>query len=113
MIFLSLTLKVKNLGTSLSWLLILYICLGKPNTLKSEPSLGSDLTLGNKTKDVLLKHIVNLMNNEIERKKIGRPSPDRAKAKHLLQYIYFVLVYTFSSLTTQNVPNSHHNLIKH
>lgn len=36
---------------------------------KLEPSLGSDLALGNKTKAVLLKHIVNLMNNEIQRKK--------------------------------------------
>lgn len=95
MIFLSLTLRVKNLGTSLFWLLILYM-LGQAKYFqvraKLEPSLGSNLSLGNKTKAVLLKHIVNLMNNEIRRKTFQRPSPDRAKAKYLIQCIRFVIL---------------------
>lgn len=61
---------------------------------KLEPSLGSDLDMGNKTKVVLLKHIVNLMNNEIQRgkkKKKKKPSPDRAKTKYLMLCIHFVI----------------------
>jgi len=59
---------------------------------KLEPSLGSDLALGNKTKAILLKHIVNFMNNEVQRKKFQRPSPDGAKTKYLMQYVCFVLL---------------------
>lgn len=61
---------------------------------KLKPSLGSDLAMGNKTKVVLLKHIVNLMNNEIQRgkkKKKKKPSPDRAKTKYLTLCIHFVI----------------------
>lgn len=50
---------------------------------KAEPSLGSDLTLGNKTKAVLLKHIVNLMNNETQRKKKSETKPRQSKGKVL------------------------------
>lgn len=50
---------------------------------KLEPSLGSDLDMGNKTKVVLLKHIVNLMNNEIQRgkKKKKETKPRQGKDK--------------------------------
>lgn len=69
MIFLSLTLRVKKSG-NISFLATHFIYMpGQAKYFqvraKLEPSLGSDLALGNKTKAVLLKHIVNLMNNEI------------------------------------------------